>query len=120
MGNRPTNVGLSAETRDVIEAVHDALAIPHAATVAHERTRAAIMKHRVMHAVITLESLLARDNATELPGQLEYLREQLAKHPAEGYVTWEQARQRTAAGASWADAVSLDYQDPAGQDGVAR
>jgi hypothetical protein len=103
--------GLQAETRAVIEAIHEAIAIPYAAATAHERTRAQILNERLMHTVVCLESLLRRDNAAELPRTLEYLREMLAKHPATGYVTWEQATARTEAGASWTDAVSLDYQD---------
>lgn len=110
MQNPVTN-GLQAETRAVLEAIHEAIAIPYAATTAHERTRAEILNERLMHTVVCLESLLRRDNAAELPGTLEYLREMLAKHPANGYVTTDQARRRCEAGASWMDAVRLDYQD---------
>ncbi|GAA3215645.1 hypothetical protein GCM10010468_37220 [Actinocorallia longicatena] len=36
---------------------------------------------------------------------LEYFRSKLAEHPAEGYVTSEQARARVAEGATWMEAV---------------
>lgn len=112
MGKSST-AALAAETRDVIEAVHAAISIPFAATTAHERTRAEILDHRLLATVLTLESLLDRDNADELPGILQHLRDRLAKHPATGYVTYDQAVARMAAGASWADAVRLDYEEGA-------
>lgn len=102
---------LTSDTRAVLEAIHEAIAIPYGATTAHERTRAEILSERLMHTVVCLESLLRRDNAAELPGTLEYLREMLAKHPAAGYVTTDQARRRVDAGATWMEAVSFDYQD---------
>jgi hypothetical protein len=107
------NTGLSAETRDVIETVHAAIAIPYAATTAHERTRAEILGHRLLATTVALQSILDRDNTDELPGILQHLRDRLAEHPATGYVTWEQATARTEAGASWADAVRLDYEEDA-------
>lgn len=112
MSKHSTN-GLSAETRAVIEAIHEAVAIPYAATVAHERTRAEILSNRLMHTVVCLESLLRRDNSDELAGTLGYLREMLAKHPATGYVTTDQAHARLDSGASWMDAVRLDYEEDA-------
>lgn len=115
MGKPPMNTGLSAETRDVIETVHAAIALPYAATTGHERTRAEILGHRLLATKVALESLLDRDSAAELPGILQHLRDTLAEHPATGYVTYDQAVARMAAGATWAEAIRLDYDDEAGR-----
>lgn len=114
MATEPTHpTGLSAETRAVIGVVLEALDIPYAATVAHEKTRTRILADRVMSTVVVLRGMVTRERPADLPGDLEYLREQLAAYPAEGYVTDEQARARCDAGATWPEAVALDYAGPA-------
>lgn len=107
---------LSAETRAVIDAVLEALDIPYAATVAHDETRARIMDERIMRLKVSMEHLAeAADRGDRFMDEkftenLAYLRERLAEHPAEGYVTAAQARERCDAGATWSEAVRLDYQ----------
>lgn len=114
---------LSAETRAVIDAVLEAIDIPYAASIGHEETRARIMGERIMQLKVSLRMLAeASDRGDRFIGEtltegLAYLREQLAEHPAEGYVTAEQAHERCEAGATWTDAVRLDYATPAGKAG---
>lgn len=115
--------GLTAETREVIGVVLDALDIPYAATTGHDQVRARIMGERILQLVVSLRSLAeAADRGDRYMDErfaegLAYLRKCLAEHPAEGYVTGEQVRERTAAGADWMDAVRLDYQEPAAEAG---
>ncbi|GAA4323267.1 hypothetical protein ACFQY7_00075 [Actinomadura luteofluorescens] len=97
---------LNPETRAVIDAVLEALAIPYAATVGHEETRAKILAERLSLTVVVLETLTKRD--VGLAWSLEYLRERLADYPPTGYVTYDQAAEHLAAGASWMEAVRLD------------
>lgn len=102
---------LNPETRAVLDAVLEAVNIPHAATIGHERTRAAIIVNRLIVLQVTLQSILdeSRPTSPDLDEDLRFMRERLTQFPAEGYVTHEQAHQRLEAGASWMDAVSLDY-----------
>ncbi|MFG1856795.1 hypothetical protein ACGFJT_33515 [Actinomadura geliboluensis] len=97
---------LNPQTRAVIGAVLEALAIPFAATVGHEETRAKILDHRLSWTLSVLKNLAESD--ADLEWSLEYLRTCLAEHPPTGYVTYDQAHERLAAGASWMDAVRLD------------
>lgn len=106
---------LNDETRAVVDVVLEALDIPHAATVGHDETRTEVLIHRIMHLQVCMESLADGDNDGWLDARLTYLRERLAAHPPVGYVTSKQARERTEAGASWPDAVSLDYGKEAGR-----
>lgn len=109
---------LTAETRDLIAAVVETLAIPYAATVGHEKTRAKILDERVMQLFVALKPLTSAADVTveRLAWVLDYLREKLAEHPPVGYVTDEQARARCDAGATWPDAVRLDYPGPGADD----
>jgi hypothetical protein len=106
---------MSAETRAVVDAVIEALAIPYAATEGHERTRQAILGHRARHLLVCMHRLADDGRPLEPAWHLDYLREMLAGHPPAGYVTVEQARERCAAGATWMQAVSLDYDQEAGR-----
>ena len=76
--------------RDALEAIREALDIPYAATVGDEEIRAKILDHRLGHAVAMLRGVLAEDIAADVPWSVAYLRAQLAKHPAEGYKTWDE------------------------------
>jgi hypothetical protein len=79
------------ELLDALTAVREALDIPHAATVGDDETRAKILDERTGHAVVMLCGILGEDAITDIPWSAGYLREQLAKHPAEGYKTWAEA-----------------------------
>jgi hypothetical protein len=79
------------ELLDALTAVREALDIPHAATVGDDETRAKILDERLGHTVVMLQGILDRDATVDIPWSAGYLREQLAKHPAEGYKTWDQA-----------------------------
>ena len=82
----------AAEARDALEAVREALAIPHAATVGDEEIRAAIIEQRTGHAVVMLEAILDGTHpAPDVPWSVAYLRDRLAEHPAQGYKTWDEA-----------------------------
>jgi len=86
----------AAEATSALEAVRDALDIPHAATVGDDETRAKIIEARVMHAVTFLRSIL--DTEPYDPGwHVAYLRDRLAEHPATGYRTWDEAVAETRA-----------------------
>lgn len=106
---------LNPETRALVDAVLEALAIPYAATVGHEEARAKILNERLRHTLVMLQNLAARD--VDLAWSLEYLRERLAEYPPTGYVTHDQAAERLAAGASWMEAVRLDDSGDGSGDG---
>jgi hypothetical protein len=78
------------ELRNALEAVREALDIPHAATVGDEETRTAILLERVRHTVVMLGSVL-REDPVHLPWHVAYLRDRLAEHPDTGYRTWDEA-----------------------------
>lgn len=80
----------AAQLLDALRAVREALDIPHAATVGDDETRAKILDERTGHAVAMLQGILGRDTTPDIPWSVGYLREQLAKHPAEGYKTWDE------------------------------
>jgi len=75
---------------NALEAVREALDIPHAATVGDEKIRAEIMDRRVMHAVTFLRGILDQE-PRDLGWHVAYLRDRLAEHPATGYKTWDEA-----------------------------
>lgn len=115
---------LNPETRAVIDTVLEAIDIPYAATVGHEETRARILGERIMQLKVSLRLIAEADDRRDrfmdekFTDGLAYLRKCLAEHPPTGYVTAQQARDRTAAGASWPEAVSLNYQGPTAQGGA--
>jgi hypothetical protein len=77
--------------RDALAAVLEALDIPYAATHGDEAIRSKILDERTRHAVCMLRGILDDDQAghPDLPWSVAYLRAQLAKHPAQGYKTWD-------------------------------
>ena len=83
----PNLTDQSTVTREALDAVRDALDIPHAATVGEQETRDRILVERAGHAVVMLQSILGGDTF-DPAWSIAYLREQLAKHPAAGYKTW--------------------------------
>lgn len=122
----PTPRGLSAETvthpspdaRELLATVLEALDIPTAASEANGKIRSAILAERLLYTVVALRSLAEgtfADTAAPVTECMGWLHTHLAEHPATGYVTYEQAQKRMRAGASWSDAVSLDYDGEAGK-----
>lgn len=81
---------LGFDDLDALQAVREAIDIPHAATAGDQETRDAILINRVMHAVVMLGSILNGKSYTDVAWSTAYLRERLAEHPAEGYKTWEE------------------------------
>jgi hypothetical protein len=78
---------------DALRVVHEALAIPHAATVGDDEVRAKILDQRLGRAVAFLDALfecLEDGRDTMIPWSVGYLRERLAEHPATGYRTWDE------------------------------
>lgn len=114
---------LNEQTRAVIDAVLEALDIPYAATTGGDETRARIMGDRVMQLKVSLRRLAEaadggdRHMDEQFAEGLAYLRKCLAEMPAAGYVTDRQARERCEAGATWTEAVRLDYAAPVGKAG---
>lgn len=84
MNDHPIPAGAA---RDALQAILEALDIPNGATVSDQEIRDKILIERAGHAKVMLQSLLGAD--THDPAwSVAYLREQLAKHPAQGYTTW--------------------------------
>ncbi|MGH3193113.1 MAG: hypothetical protein ACRDOL_38860 [Streptosporangiaceae bacterium] len=89
---------------DVLRAVREAIGIPHGATVGDQEVRDAILVERAGHAAVMLAGILGADATVDIPWSVAYLREQLAKHPAVGYKTWDEraAELEAAKAAVWA------------------
>lgn len=82
MTNR-TESGEARELRVLLEAVLEAVDIPHPATIGDEEVHDRILNDRVMDARVALEGVLRRGDD---PGwSAEYLRGRLAEKPATGY-----------------------------------
>jgi len=81
------------ELRSLLAAVHEALAIPHPATIGDGEVYDRVLAARVMHARIALESVLVR---ADDPGySADYLRARLAEHPPAGYRAFGEPRTET-------------------------
>jgi hypothetical protein len=79
--------------RDALEAVLEAIDIPHGATVGDEEARTAILLERAGHAAVMLRAILDGSHpAPDVPWSVEYLRDRLAEHPATGYKTWDERK----------------------------
>jgi hypothetical protein len=100
------------DVRGLLTAVLEALDIPHPATTGGAEVYGQIRNDRATHAAIALRSVLDDKPLMDVDWTTAYLREQLAKHPATGYVTVNQAHAALALGKSWSEAVAL----PAGED----
>ncbi len=103
---------VDADVRDLLAAVLEALDIPHPAAVGGAEVYDRIRNDRATHAVIALRSVLDDKPLMDTEWTTAYLREQLAKNPATGYVTVNQAHAALAEGKSWSEAVTL----PVGED----
>lgn len=75
--------------RDLLAAVLDAIAIPYPATVGDSERYRAILEARAMHVTVTLRGVLD-GHGGDVEWTTARLREQLDKHPAEGYRAWGQ------------------------------
>lgn len=93
--------------RELLAVVLEALDIPHPATVGGSDAHDRVLNDRVTHVVVALRSVLDDEPLMDVEWTTAYLREQLAKHPATGYVTANQAQAALAAGKSWSEAVTL-------------
>ncbi|MET7983042.1 hypothetical protein [Streptomyces sp. NPDC005281] len=102
-----THTDIPEPIRGLLAAVLEALDIPHPATIGHAEVCDRIRNQRVLHAVMALRSILDDKPLMETEWTTAYLREQLALHPATGYVTTDQARAGIAEGKTWAEAVTL-------------
>jgi hypothetical protein len=71
---------------DALRAVHEALAIPHAATVGGAEIRQRILGERALETVVVLDVLLGQ-RPYDPQSTVNYLRERLAEHPPVGYAT---------------------------------
>jgi hypothetical protein len=98
--------------RELLTAVLEALDIPHPATTGDAAVYGRIRDDRATHVVVALRSVLDDKPLMGIEWTTAYLREQLAKHPAAGYVTVAQAQAALDAGKSWSEAVTL----PTGED----
>ncbi|MFC8408528.1 hypothetical protein ACFUG9_33935 [Streptomyces griseoincarnatus] len=109
-----TAVGaLPLAARDLLAVVLEALDIPHPATVGGAEVYQRIRGERATHVVVALRSVLDERPLMGIEWTAGYLREQLAKHPATGYVTVAQAHAELAKGKSWSEATALPARCPA-------
>lgn len=80
---------LPEDVTALLRAVHEALDIPHPATVGDSEVHDRILNDRVMHAVIALRSVLDDERPSlGIEWTTEYLRARLAEHPPTGYRSW--------------------------------
>ncbi|MGV4889269.1 hypothetical protein ACSR0Z_22175 [Streptomyces viridosporus] len=103
---------MDANVRDLLAVVLEALDIPHPATSGGAEVYAQVRNDRATHAVVALRSVLDDKPLMGIEWTTDYLREQLAQHPAAGYVTVAQAHAALDAGKTWSEAVTL----PGGED----
>lgn len=111
--DRDPNVPTVDELRDLLAAALEGLDIPYAATAGGDDRRQKILGERTVHVAIALRAVLERDAdpwrlLIPLPMEVEYLRERLAEHPAEGYVTVELSTARMKAGEDYLTSVRED------------
>ncbi|MFH8799675.1 hypothetical protein ACH4F6_08785 [Streptomyces sp. NPDC017936] len=98
---------MNDDIRGLLAAVLEALDIPHPAAAGGEKVYDRIRNDRATHVVVALRSVLDDKPLMDVEWTTAYLREQLAKHPATGYVTVAQAHAALALGKSWSEAVAL-------------
>ncbi|MFJ9858882.1 hypothetical protein ACIRVN_15515 [Streptomyces albogriseolus] len=102
---------MDAEMRDLLAVVLEALDIPHPATAGGAEVYDRIRGERATHVVVALRSVLDDRPLMGVEWTTDYLREQLAKRPAVGYVTVAQAHAELAKGKTWSEAVALPVED---------
>ncbi|MEV6833628.1 hypothetical protein AB0N17_03695 [Streptomyces sp. NPDC051133] len=91
---------------NLLSAVLEAIDLPYPASMGWQEEHDRLLNERVMYAKLALRSALD-DCSLGLDWDADYLRERLAQHPVQGYVTSEQAQAALAEGKSWTEAVAL-------------
>ncbi len=77
------------ELAELLGVVREAIAIPLAASGVAELTRAQLLTDRASYAAVALT--MVYEFYEPVPRAIEWLRDQLGKHPAEGqYATWNE------------------------------
>ncbi|MGW2169013.1 hypothetical protein ACWC1C_00610 [Streptomyces sp. NPDC001705] len=98
---------MNDDVRQLLAVVLEALDLPHPATQGGSEVYDEIRSERATHVVVALRSVLDDKPLMDVAWTTDYLREQLAKHPATGYVTVAQAHAGLALGKTWSEAVAL-------------
>jgi hypothetical protein len=80
--------GLHPDALALAAAALEAIGIPSPATVGDDEIRVPILLERVQYLHLALRNLLGAN--PRLGWELDYLRQRLAEHPAEGYRTWDE------------------------------
>jgi hypothetical protein len=75
------------ELLEYLTVILGALNIPYAACAGDDEIRQPIMDARLMEVVVSIKSVLEAGDGAHLKWNIDYLREQVAKHPARGYRT---------------------------------
>jgi hypothetical protein len=78
------------EYRLVLEVVREAIGIPHPATAGAAEKHAEVLSVRAIAAVVLLQAVLDGE-AGDVARSAAWCREELARHPAAGYRTWNEA-----------------------------
>jgi hypothetical protein len=81
---------LPRDVRDLLAAVLAAIDLPHPATVGDQPRQREVLAERVMHAAITLRTVLRADGSpfpADLAWETAFLHAELAEHPPAGYKT---------------------------------
>jgi hypothetical protein len=100
MSASPTIDGL----KDLLHAIHEAVDIPHAATVSGDEVRSEVLVLRAIHVKVALD--VWEDDPRWIDATTANLRERLKEHPPVGYVTDEEAQAAIADGKTWTEAVT--------------
>lgn len=79
----------AAQAVSALQAVLAALDLPNAATAGGQEIRDRILVERAGHARAMLQVILV-DRYPDVAWAVEYLRDRLAEHPADGYQAWAQ------------------------------
>lgn len=78
----PPRDGTADVYRGALELVREALDIPHAKTAAGDEVRTEILHARVNHVTVMIDAVLGRAHPE---WSIKWAREQIARHPADGY-----------------------------------
>lgn len=88
--------GMSAETRELLTAIRDALDLPHAATAADDEKRERLRSDNAVRVVSSIDYLFKSSHA-DVAFVTRTLQSMVAENPVD-YVTAEEARKRAVAG----------------------
>src|SRR4051812_11842282 len=99
---------MSADYKDALKAIKDALDLPYAATASGDEIRSGLVESRVMIVNHLLKAVLEDRPGLDLAWEIRFVTDRIAGQPAEGqYVTYDQAQAAMAKGATWTEAVTL-------------